>query len=205
MVNKLENKFAVQSIIEAAVRVYGELGLANTTPDKICEKAGISKGTLVHYFNSKTGLFLACFDYSTAFFMEKLEKENISLETDIFKRLKRFIEFKLDLIQQNTSIVNIIEEVRHISVQPGNENSEIKKHYEEFSHKCDKIMLLNLNAKHVKDNLSSDKSFKCIYDITKLYTSYIIESHSYDFKTFEIRGEILDMLDYFKDGIYKKQ
>ncbi len=42
-----------QKIFEAGMRLFQEKGFINTTLQDICEKAGVSKGTIFNYFTSK--------------------------------------------------------------------------------------------------------------------------------------------------------
>ena len=49
-------------IVEAAVALFAEKGLAATSTADICRAAGISTGNLFHYFSSKQEVFYAIFD-----------------------------------------------------------------------------------------------------------------------------------------------
>jgi AcrR family transcriptional regulator len=46
-----------QQILAAALLVFGEAGVANTTLDEIADRAGVSKGTIYLYFPNKEELF----------------------------------------------------------------------------------------------------------------------------------------------------
>src|ERR1043166_3869870 len=46
-----------EEIITAALEVFGEDGFAHATLDSVARKAGVSKGTLYLYFDSKDELF----------------------------------------------------------------------------------------------------------------------------------------------------
>src|SRR3981081_4801174 len=46
-----------QQIIEAALEVFGECGLANARLQDIANRAGVSKGTIYLYFPNKEELF----------------------------------------------------------------------------------------------------------------------------------------------------
>lgn len=48
-----------EEIIEAAIEVFGERGFARTKLDDVARRAGVSKGTLYLYFDSKDALFRA--------------------------------------------------------------------------------------------------------------------------------------------------
>src|SRR5512136_2342491 len=47
------------AIMDAALEVFAEKGLKNSTVDDVAEKAELSKGTLYLYFKSKEHLFFA--------------------------------------------------------------------------------------------------------------------------------------------------
>ena len=46
-----------EEILSAALEVFGEVGFAEAKLDDVAQKAGISKGTLYLYFDSKEELF----------------------------------------------------------------------------------------------------------------------------------------------------
>jgi AcrR family transcriptional regulator len=50
-------------IIEAAIKCLVELGYARTTTTVIAEKAGLSRGAMLHHFPSKLGIIRAAVDY----------------------------------------------------------------------------------------------------------------------------------------------
>lgn len=52
-----------QHIIESAAKIFAEKGYAQTVMADIAAKAGIGKGTIYEYFNSKTDLFFAVFEW----------------------------------------------------------------------------------------------------------------------------------------------
>src|SRR5262245_48511421 len=51
-----------EAIIEAAARLFAELGYDSCEMDRVAAKLRIAKGTLYLYFNSKEKLFCACVD-----------------------------------------------------------------------------------------------------------------------------------------------
>jgi AcrR family transcriptional regulator len=50
-----------QRLIDAAERVFGEQGFERATVDMVAAEAGVSKGSVYNYFDSKSELFLAVF------------------------------------------------------------------------------------------------------------------------------------------------
>ncbi|MCZ8132357.1 MAG: TetR/AcrR family transcriptional regulator [Steroidobacteraceae bacterium] len=50
-------------IVEAAIKCFVELGYAQTTTTAIAEKAGLSRGAMLHHFPSKIDIVRAAVDY----------------------------------------------------------------------------------------------------------------------------------------------
>lgn len=48
----------ITRLFEAATKRFGEYGYSDTTMESIAEEAGVSKGTLYYYFDSKEELFM---------------------------------------------------------------------------------------------------------------------------------------------------
>jgi len=61
------------SIVDAAAGCFAEKGFERTTTADICRAAGISSGSLFHYFPSKRAVFTAIFTEDAAETAERLE------------------------------------------------------------------------------------------------------------------------------------
>jgi AcrR family transcriptional regulator len=66
----VDKKKKREKILEAAVKVFSKKGRTATKISDIAEEAGIGKGTIYEYFQSKDEIFSATFNY----FMEKQEE-----------------------------------------------------------------------------------------------------------------------------------
>lgn len=60
--NQLIQEQTRQKIIMAALQAFGEKGYASTTVSQIAKEAGISKGLIYHYYNSKEEVLKGIFD-----------------------------------------------------------------------------------------------------------------------------------------------
>ncbi len=85
----VDKKAKKQDILEAAMRVFARKGVAKTKMADVAEAAGIGKGTVYEYFNSKEDIFTESFRY----FM-------LQVETVIARRLLKIYDplEKLDAI-----------------------------------------------------------------------------------------------------------
>ena len=52
-----------EQILLAALKLFTEFGFHGTPTSKIAVEAGVSNGTLFHYFKTKEALILALYDY----------------------------------------------------------------------------------------------------------------------------------------------
>ena len=79
-------------IINAAMKVFALNGYRNASTDDIVKEAGISKGLLFHYFESKIGVYTFLFDYSARYTTLVLKSNVDSDSTDLFEIIRQ-IEF----------------------------------------------------------------------------------------------------------------
>lgn len=58
----MAKKTAKDKLVETALQLMLDKGYAGTAVDEICEKAGVSKGSFYHYFNTKEEIGLAALE-----------------------------------------------------------------------------------------------------------------------------------------------
>ena len=85
-----------QQIINAALKEFARNGYEKASTNEIVKEAGISKGSLFNYFNSKKELYLFLFDYVTEI-INKIYGEVDLNERDFFQRMRQFglVKFKI--------------------------------------------------------------------------------------------------------------
>jgi AcrR family transcriptional regulator len=60
-------------LLEAALRVFAENGYRNTRLDEVAEAAGVTKGTIYHYFDTKEELLLSVVEHYQALAFGRVE------------------------------------------------------------------------------------------------------------------------------------
>lgn len=154
------NKEKQDKIINAALNVFSNSPYKNASTDEIVNEAGISKGSLFHYFKSKRDLYFYIFDYSvTLFITDFYNKINLN-ETDIFKRLSNMILVKLELIRKYPNIFNFLINSKY------EEESDIK---DEVAEKSDNVIMQNyskifgnIDKSKFKEGIDVDKAIELI-------------------------------------------
>jgi TetR/AcrR family transcriptional regulator len=116
-----------EPILNAALKEFTRKGFDDASTNEIVKEAGISKGLLFHYFNTKKELFLFLFDYS----IEILKTEYIELlntkERDIFARYRQAALLKIDLIHKYPYVFDFIGITAFTDSEQIKEELEIRK------------------------------------------------------------------------------
>lgn len=86
-------------MINAALKVFAKSGYRHASTDDIVKEAGISKGLLFHYFESKIGLYTFLFDYSARFMLLELSREVDRSETDFFELTKQMEKARMQVMK----------------------------------------------------------------------------------------------------------
>lgn len=76
-------------IINAALKVFALQGYRHGSTDDIVREAGISKGLLFHYFESKLGVYRFIYDYSIRYMNLELRSTVSPKEKDLFGVMKQ--------------------------------------------------------------------------------------------------------------------
>ena len=87
-------------MINAALKVFSQYGYRHASTDEIIQSAGISKGLLFHYFESKIGLYAFLYDYATRFVTLELTANVEKNENGYFELYKQILNAKADSMAQ---------------------------------------------------------------------------------------------------------
>lgn len=79
-------------MINAALKVFAMQGYKHASTDDIVKEAGVSKGLLFHYFESKLGVYEFIYEYSVRYMVLELGTMVSRNETNLFDVMKQ-VEF----------------------------------------------------------------------------------------------------------------
>lgn len=99
------------SILKVAANCFGENGYSSTDLNVVAEGAGITKGTIYHYFGSKENLFLATVDYEA----DRLRKQILSAADacdDPLDEIAAVVYSYLRFFSKNPHVVELFIEER---------------------------------------------------------------------------------------------
>ncbi len=101
------------SIIEAAARLFADLGYNDCEMERVASEIGIAKGTLYLYFKGKQELFYACVDLG----MSQMQQAVLGAAEKIldpFERISLAIRAYLDFFEQHPQYVELLIQERAI-------------------------------------------------------------------------------------------
>lgn len=143
-------------IINAAIKEFAQKGYDSASTNEIVKEAGISKGLLFHYFQSKKQLFFFLFDYCYNLVADEFYKKVDLTERDFFKRIRQSVLIKMDLQTKYPEILTFIQEA-FIQDSP-----EIK---DEFEKKKQELNAVNIGI--IYDGIDLSK-FRDDVDVQKI-------------------------------------
>lgn len=193
------------AILNAALKEFAAKGFDDASTNVIAKEAGISKGLMFHYVNSKKDLFLFLYDYCT----KMIDEEYLNLmkfdEQDIFEKLRQSYLLQLELIQKYPWI---FEFINLSSVTKSDEvNRELEKKTNEKLSLCQETMFDVVDESKFKDGLDIEKSKQLILWSNIGFANQILENIR-NMKTSEldydhIIAELDGYLDELKKVFYK--
>ncbi len=95
-------------MINAALMMFAKNGYKHASTDDIVKAAGISKGLLFHYFESKEGLYTFLLDYSVRYLINEFSRV-IGDEKDYFAYHEKFESAKLNVLRNYPYMHQFVE------------------------------------------------------------------------------------------------
>lgn len=193
-------------ILEAAIEEFAENGYEKASTNAIVKRAGVSKGLLFHYFNTKKNLFLAAFDMCMEKILPLFQQNMNRLSSDFIERLieislwkvKIAVEYPLDNRFLWLAMAETPSELR-------NEMENRRRH---LTGKYMPLMTENIDLSLFKEDINPQKAIELIMLVTNAYGDRITQMYCQekDKSKFNLSIFIQEMkiyLDMLKGGIYK--
>ncbi len=168
----LENTDKKAQIIEAADNLFHRYGYSKTSLDDIAGDAGLGKGTIYYYFESKEEIFMETVRQHSEVFYQTLKKR-ISEETSFENKFSMAIRLPIKLANEHAPI--LLDEIKNI---PSNYLHKLDSFRENNKLRMSKILREILEQgyeqKILSTSVSVEKLVAIIYDWFLLGDSNII-------------------------------
>jgi len=196
-----------ERILNAAMREFCN-GYKKASTDVIVKEAGISKGLLFHYFNTKKELFIFLYNYSINVLMsEFLIKINLN-ESDILIRLWDMIKLKVELMYIYPDIFDFLIEAQYNTKEGLERDLEIQ--YKEITNEVYTKLFSNIDTSLFRDNYDIQKVINMITWTLQGYTEKEILINKTSIKECQLNidktlKDVEEYMNFFRKLLYKEE
>ncbi|MEM2548490.1 MAG: TetR/AcrR family transcriptional regulator [Nitrososphaerota archaeon] len=130
-----------EAIIKAAIELFSEQSYSKSSIEDIALRAGVSKGAIFHYFNSKIDLAEAVMKNILATIEQKVDQILSSSDEDK-EKIRQLVDLTIQYAQMNTDKPSSLEFVSEIcrALAENNRYDFIKESYEKIRNKIASIL-----------------------------------------------------------------
>ena len=188
-------EFRTSGILEAARKVFADKGFHEATVEDIAEAAGVAKGTVYLYYQSKRDIYFAALKFGISQMYSSLLGEVKKFSTPE-EKLRALIGAKLAYFDENRDFFRIYySELGNIpSAHPGGIDSEFKELYQEQARLVETILKEGTRKKVVR-NLRTEQTAFAISDIIRGVVTHRILGWS--------KSKLSQDVDFIFDMIWK--
>ena len=189
-------------LINSALEEFGRNKFEKASTNTIVKNAGISKGLLYHYFESKDSLYT----YLTEFSLKTTAVAVVDAvdwnEPDLLKRIKEIALIKVKIFSQYPHILTFTD-----AIFGNRSTAELKETIEKYVPDIyQQIYRHNIDFSLFNDNLDLERTIKIImWTVENLSEEWLRKSQNLggDFDFEELRDEIDSYLNVFQEVFYK--
>ena len=188
-------EFRTSGILEAARKVFANRGFHDATVEDIAEAAGVAKGTVYLYYESKRDVYFAALKFGISqmysLLLQELERASTPQE-----KLKALIAAKLSYFDENRDFFKIYySELGNIpSAHPGGIDKEFKALYQDQARLVETILKEGMRKKVVR-SLRTEQAAFAISDIIRGVVTHRILGWS--------KSKLYQDVDFIFDMVWK--
>ncbi len=185
-------------IINGALKVFALNGYKRASTDEMVKEAGISKGLLFHYFESKKGVYIFACQYSSRYLAMELSRAIGIQETDFFE-LQKQMELAKVRVMKNYPYMQYF--LNQAFLETDEEAATVAK--EEIDYASNVLQQIYAKADLSKFKETADPSMvlkMTLFALNGLMDEYI---HQEPFRFEALYEEASAYLDMLKENLYK--
>jgi Transcriptional regulator len=143
-----------EAILTAAIDEFAEKGFDQASTNHIAKRAGVSKGLIFHYYDSKEKLFEECVNYAIDFSMKKPDYQNLDLSTHLMEKLKQYCEQELLFCKQYPNLYQLV--VTAFTRPPKKLNGKMSRLFTELELMVPQFFKQVISGLELKDDVDVD-------------------------------------------------
>lgn len=191
-----------QRLVKAAMKEFGENRFEKASTNAIVKEAGISKGLLYHYFNSKEELYEYLCDYAAKAIAVPIAEEIGLEDRDIIRRIERITKLKMRILHEIPALVTFSK-----VMYTGMNYEDIKRIIEKYhSIPVDMYYSHNVDETLFKEEVDVAMAVKTIqFTLEKVGENLVMQRNmGFEPDMDKIFHEVEGFLDHFRSIYYKQ-
>jgi TetR/AcrR family transcriptional regulator len=196
-----------QKILDACLDEFAEYGYINASTNRIVRAAGISKGLLFHYFESKKKLFLYVLDYTLSTLIQKMSKYSASLTGDFFDTMWQYSLIKTRIAVEEPQMYHIMYDA-YLNLTEDIKD-ELMQRYGQMLSDQRKAFCMKMDAAKLREGVTAETAANIVMDFLDGYYRRNIDYY----KTFSpeqflvelenIKEDMKRYMDVIRRAVYK--
>jgi TetR/AcrR family fatty acid metabolism transcriptional regulator len=129
---RTKNNDKYHRILDAAIKVFAEMGFFQSTIAQIAKAAGVADGTIYLYFKNKDDILVQFFSYKTKQVFERF-REVVSHSGNAQQKLRNLVRHHLEVFQGDYNMAVVYQaETRQINRKAETQIKEMSKMYRDL-------------------------------------------------------------------------
>lgn len=198
-----------EKILNACLDEFAVHGYQNASTNRIVKAAGVSKGLLFHYFDSKKTLFITILDYTITELMALMDKHKSDLiPGDIFEMLGQYAAMKIKVALEAPKLYHILYDV--YTRFPEDIKNDLMSRYGQILSDQRKLFINMMDTSLLREDVDKQTVINLIIDFLDGYYKRRID----DLKAMsaeqlletidDLNRDVMKHLDIIRRGVYKQ-
>ncbi len=198
-----------QKILTACLDEFAEHGYVNASTNRIVRAAGISKGLLFHYFESKKKLFLYVLDLTIKTLVQKMNKYSAPLTGDFFDSMWQYALLKTRVAVEEPQMYRIMYDA-YLNL-PEDIKDELTQRYGQMLSDQRKSYIMKIDPSKLREGVTAEMAANLITDFLDGYYKRNIDSYKaytpdgFLEKLEDIKEDMMKYMDIIKRAVYKDE
>lgn len=159
-------EFRMAELLEAARKVFAEKGFHEATVDEIADVAGVAKGTVYLYYQSKQAIYWAALERGIAALHDEVEAE-LAGEKTVENKVKAFIAIKICYFEKNRDFFKIyLSEFGSVFTHPAQLHKRFGDLYLQQARMLEAVLREGIKRKAIR-NIYPEAAALAISDLTR--------------------------------------
>jgi len=195
-----------QRILDASLQEFSEYGFEKASTDRICQKAGVSKGLLFHHFGSKEKLFMVTMNNCIDDILNEYNNRDY-IEADFISIIMKMMGIKYDYFKKNPMHYKLV--VNGFYNSPKKLKAELEQRYSELKQIGSNIFLEMIKTLPLKKDVSIENVLAILGSITNIVESKYLHYFTDEITSFEefynaAKNEYISLMNILLYGVIEK-